>query len=35
MNWLTEPGIPTGTQNAPAERARVYLWVFEEYEGSS
>lgn len=33
MNWLTEPGIPTGTQNAPAERARVYLWVFEEYEG--
>lgn len=32
MNWLTEPGVPVGQRNAPVERARVYLWVFEEYE---
>lgn len=33
MNWLTEPGIPAGKRNAPVERSRVYLWVFEDYEG--
>lgn len=33
MNWLTEPGIPAGKRNARVDRARVYLQVFENYEG--
>ncbi|AXK45952.1 hypothetical protein [Brachybacterium saurashtrense] len=33
MDWLTEPGVAAGQRNAPVERARVYLWVFEAYEG--
>lgn len=32
MDWLTEEGIPAGKRNAPVERSRVYLWVFEGYE---
>ena len=32
MNWLTMPGVPAGTRNAPVEQARVALSVFEAYE---
>jgi len=32
MSWLTEPDVAPGKRNAPVERARVHLWVFEEYE---
>jgi len=31
-NWLTMPGVPSGTRNAPLEQARVQLSVFEAYE---
>lgn len=33
MSWLTEPGVPEGQRNAPVDRARVLLPVFEKYEG--
>lgn len=32
MNWLTEPGVPAGQRNAPVDRARVLLPIFERYE---
>lgn len=32
MNWLTEPDVPSGQRNAPVDRARVLLPVFERYE---
>lgn len=31
-HWLTEPGIPPGQRNAPVDRSRVSLKVFERYE---
>lgn len=33
MNWLTQPGVPVGQRNAPVDRARVHLSIFEGYEG--
>lgn len=33
MNWLTEPGVPVGQRNAPVDRSRVNLAIFEGYEG--
>ena len=32
MNWLTEPGIPSGKRNAPVDRARSTYWTFKAYE---
>lgn len=32
MNWLTEPGVSVGQRNAPVDRARVLLPIFERYE---
>lgn len=32
MNWLTEPGVAAGQRNAPVDRARVPLPIFEQYE---
>jgi len=32
MHWLTDPGAPEGKRNAPAERARVSLGTFANYE---
>ena len=32
MNWLTEPGIEPGKRNAPVDRSRVSLSIFERYE---
>lgn len=32
MSWLNEPEIPAGKRNAGLDRARVHLWVFEQYE---
>lgn len=31
-DWRTDPGVASGTRNADVSRARVYRWVFEEYE---
>jgi hypothetical protein len=33
QNWLTEPDVPAGKRNAPASRARVWIWTLEQYEG--
>ncbi|MEJ9079325.1 hypothetical protein WKY82_12945 [Gordonia malaquae] len=33
MNWLTEPAVPAGQRNAPVDRSRVSLGIFERYEG--
>jgi hypothetical protein len=32
MNWLTMPGVPSGTRNASRKQARVQLSVFQAYE---
>jgi hypothetical protein len=32
MDWLTQPGVPTGQRNAPVDRARVSYPTFAAYE---